>query len=108
MRAFPKYLLFQVPGWLLGVVLLVWIWPRTGLATWIGVALLAGWVAKDLVLYPLVRTAYLGRVPTGSERLIGASGKARDRLDPDGWVFVAGELWRARATNGIVVTPGIR
>jgi len=105
-RAFPKYLLFQLPGWLLGVVALVWLWPRTGLATWIGVALLAAWVVKDFALYPLVRSAYVGRARTGGERLIGIRGKARDRLDPEGWVFVVGELWRARTTDGAVLEQG--
>jgi len=37
------------------------------------------------------------KVATGAEGLIGAVGKARSPLDPGGSVFVAGELWRARA-----------
>lgn len=40
------------------------------------------------------------RVQTGREGLIGAVGVARDELDPDGMVFVQGELWKAHSANG--------
>jgi membrane-bound serine protease (ClpP class) len=37
---------------------------------------------------------------TGASALVGAPGVARTDLAPDGMVFVAGELWRARASDG--------
>jgi membrane-bound serine protease (ClpP class) len=44
-------------------------------------------------------------VVTGQEELIGQVGVVRQALDPEGLVFVHGELWRAR-TSGESVPPG--
>jgi len=44
-------------------------------------------------------------VVTGQEELIGQVGVVREALDPEGLVFVHGELWRAR-TIGESVEPG--
>jgi membrane-bound serine protease (ClpP class) len=42
------------------------------------------------------------RVParSGGERLVGAVGVARSRLDPEGTVYVQGEMWSAVADDG--------
>jgi membrane-bound serine protease (ClpP class) len=39
---------------------------------------------------------------TGVEELVGDIGVVRQDLDPTGYVFVHGELWRAHAANGPV------
>jgi membrane-bound serine protease (ClpP class) len=44
-------------------------------------------------------------VVTGQEDLIGQVGVVRQARDPEGLVFVHGELWRAR-TNGEPLPPG--
>jgi membrane-bound serine protease (ClpP class) len=44
-------------------------------------------------------------VVTGQEELVGQVGIVREALDPEGLVFVHGELWRAR-TSGESVEPG--
>jgi membrane-bound serine protease (ClpP class) len=44
-------------------------------------------------------------VVTGQEEMIGQLGVVRQALDPEGLVFVHGELWRAR-TSGEPVPPG--
>jgi membrane-bound serine protease (ClpP class) len=46
--------------------------------------------------------AHMRRVETGEQGIIGARGRALDRLDPEGSVFVAGERWRARAAEGAI------
>jgi membrane-bound serine protease (ClpP class) len=46
--------------------------------------------------------AQLQRPATGSEGLVGAEGIARTPLDPEGQVFVRGELWRAVSDAGRV------
>jgi membrane-bound serine protease (ClpP class) len=43
---------------------------------------------------------------TGSEELVGAIGVARRSLDPEGLVFVHGELWRARAIGDEPIVEG--
>ena len=44
-------------------------------------------------------------VVTGQEELVGQVGVVRQALEPEGLVFVHGELWRAK-TNGESVPPG--
>jgi membrane-bound serine protease (ClpP class) len=39
-------------------------------------------------------------VRTGSEELVGSVGEVREPLDPEGQVFIAGALWKARAADG--------
>jgi membrane-bound serine protease (ClpP class) len=43
---------------------------------------------------------------TGGEELVGAAGVVRRTLDPEGLVFVHGELWRARALGDTPVAEG--
>jgi membrane-bound serine protease (ClpP class) len=50
--------------------------------------------------------AHWTRITTGVEGLIGARGKARTALHPEGSVFVAGELWRARAQDDQPIAAG--
>jgi membrane-bound serine protease (ClpP class) len=47
-------------------------------------------------------------VRTGAEELVGAAGEVREPLDPEGQVFVAGALWRARAIGGGPIGLGNR
>lgn len=45
--------------------------------------------------------AHMNKVHTGKEGLIGEIGEVRSKLDPEGKVFVHGELWDAEATEKI-------
>jgi membrane-bound serine protease (ClpP class) len=60
-----------------------------------------------LVGFAAVKIVQVRRAPvvTGDSELIGQVGVVRQALDPEGFVFVHGELWRAR-TNGEPVRPG--
>lgn len=59
-----------------------------------------------LVAYFVARS-YGRQVSTGSEGMVGQLGEARSDLDPDGSVYVAGELWQAKShapiKNGALV-----
>jgi membrane-bound serine protease (ClpP class) len=46
------------------------------------------------------------RPKTGLEELVGEVGIVRETLAPEGLVFVHGELWHARATNGESIPSG--
>jgi membrane-bound serine protease (ClpP class) len=46
------------------------------------------------------------RPKTGLEELVGEVGVVRETLAPEGLVFVHGELWHARATNGESIPSG--
>ena len=57
--------------------------------------------AFTLALVRLVVQAQLRQPATGMEGLVGKSGEATTALDPDGWVRVQGERWRARADEPV-------
>jgi membrane-bound serine protease (ClpP class) len=74
-----------------GALIAVWVIVLVGLA-------LATFVALGVWL------AFRSRgqpVATGQEAMIGKLAEVRQRLDPDGMVFVEGALWRAISENGI-------
>jgi len=50
--------------------------------------------------------AHRRKVTTGREGMIGERGRARSALTPEGSVFVAGEIWRARAAEGAPISEG--
>lgn len=56
--------------------------------------------AVFLLLVYLVARAHARRPATGREALIGARAVVRQALEPEGLVFVEGELWRARSLSG--------
>ncbi len=60
--------------------------------------------AVFLLLVYLVARAHTRRPATGREALIGARAVVRRSLDPEGLVFVEGELWRARSISGPIPT----
>jgi membrane-bound ClpP family serine protease len=81
------------------LVLLVHWWD---LAPRLAFLFMALWVLKDLALYRFVRKAYEPRSGGGAGALVGALATTRDRLEPDGYVLVGHELWRARLREGVV------
>lgn len=58
--------------------------------------------AVFLLLIYLVARAHARRPKTGREALIGARAVVRRALEPEGLVFVEGELWRARSLSGSI------
>lgn len=104
-----RYLAFQVPSWIVAALLVVAArhWP--GVPYWAGGAVLAAWIAKDLLLYPLVKDGYAKPSGRAADRIVGISGTAVDRLDPDGRVRLGAELWRGEIAPGALpVEPGER
>jgi membrane protein implicated in regulation of membrane protease activity len=99
MTTLTRYYLFQIPGWVFAAIILAVLWSSLGLPAWLASGLFGLLVIKDVVFYPLLRTAY--EVGTsGAAQLVGQRGVARDRLDPAGYIHVRGELWRARIEQG--------
>ena len=97
LRPLAKYLLIQIPGWILVVVGLWLIRQWVDFPLWAAIGLFLLWVIKDLVMFPIVRPAFEPGGKSGVERLIGARGIAQERLAPSGYIRVGGELWRAEA-----------
>lgn len=101
-----RYLRFQVPGWLLagGALAAAVRWWELPVP-W-ALAGFAAWLAKDALLYPIVRRAYEpdGFAPHGPIR---EHGVAETAIDGEGWVRVGPERWRARRAEGAApIAPG--
>lgn len=96
MKTWTRYLLLQIPGWVVAglVALLIQRWFQ--LPDWTTPTALGIWIAKDLVLYPFLKEAYDGSTSrTPATRLVDEMGTAQQDLNPQGFVRVHGELWRA-------------
>ena len=75
--------------------------------SWMTIAIMTALTALFfLFIVGLGVRAHWTRVTTGVEGLMGARGKARTPLKPEGSVLVSGELWRAVAEPGETIEPG--
>ena len=102
-----RYTLYQIPEWGLGAAAAVLMYRWGVLPAWAGALLVAGLMAKDAALYPLLRAAYETDSSTAIERLIGLRGVAVEPLAPHGYVRVRGELWRSEPAAGApAIHPG--
>jgi membrane-bound serine protease (ClpP class) len=97
MRSVRAYVLLEL-GELLGLIILIVVLVQfIHLPLWLAVAVPAGKLLKFILVYPSVRRSAKQPVYTGLESLIGARGSVVDPLDPEGYVKIRGELWRARS-----------
>lgn len=79
---------------------------RVHLVTALVVSVPIGAIA--ILLMSLVLRAYKHRVATGTEGMVGEIGVARTVLEPDGKVFVHGEIWNATAPARIEAGSRVR
>ena len=96
MKTLLRYLLFQIPQWFVLALFLWLLVDQNAVPLWPTQAFFVVWVVKDLIIYPWVRRSYETDVKTGAERLIGATGITQEPLDPEGFIKINGELWKAR------------
>jgi len=92
-----KYILLQLPSLALVIALMVILrryYEFPLLYIW---AVIVAWVAKDAILYPFVWRAYDS---SPQRAMVGLTGKAKEAVDPSGYVEIRGELWRAQAEEG--------
>jgi membrane-bound serine protease (ClpP class) len=73
-------------------------------AEYVGGALIALGVVCAISFYFITRKVIAAhrdtRVRTGTEEMVGSSGKARSAIDPDGRVWLGGTIWSARLAEG--------
>ncbi len=112
-RVSLRYALMQLPGLVLVVMALLATSYFVDMPLWVAVAVIAGWMAKDLAMYPFLKHAYSGGIGGGASSLSGLSGmsgmkgKVLSTLSPDGSVKVRGEIWQARPEGqGTVIECG--
>jgi len=99
-RTIVRYTLFQIPALILlslGLAAAVRWWDLPILAAY---ALVALWVAKDVIMYPILRVAYESGGSSGVHGIHGALGVVVQPLDPSGYVRLGSELWKAELLPG--------
>jgi membrane-bound serine protease (ClpP class) len=99
---------------LLGVAALVgagFAWRDAGHDLPVAAIVAAGVVLAAFIVFASRKAIAAHRdepVRTGSEELIDSIAEVREPLDPEGQVFVAGALWRARVSDGGTIGIGNR
>ena len=97
MKAWNRYLFIQIPGWILAGLVLWALHHWVNLPAWAAAGLFLIYTAKDLIVYPFVRSAYEDTEIAGAAQLLGTCGIVKKELNPEGYIQIRGELWRARA-----------
>ena len=99
-RTLARYTLFQIPDLILlslGLAAAVRWWGLPVLAAY---GLVALWIAKDIIMYPIVRVAYESGGSSGIDGIHGALGVVTQPLVPSGYVKLGSELWKAELLCG--------
>jgi len=106
-KVLVRYTLLQIPA-LVVLVLLLWLVRRwLDIPVWIRVCIVAGWLIKDVVLFPFTWKAYDTSSKGTTHSMLGKTGRVKNRLDPSGYVLINGVLWKAEAAEeGAVIEEG--
>jgi membrane protein implicated in regulation of membrane protease activity len=98
-RVLMKYLVLQMPMLLLVIAGLLAAQRYLGLPAWVAWGGSAIWLAKDVLLFPLVRRSYDDRSQSTAHSLTGAKGRAIEMLDNSGYVMIRGVRWKAEVAG---------
>ena len=99
-RTISRYTLFQIPDLILlslGLAAAVRWWGLPVLAAY---GLVALWIVKDVIMYPILRVAYESGGLSGVDGIHGALGVVTQPLVPSGYVRLGSELWKAELVLG--------
>jgi membrane protein implicated in regulation of membrane protease activity len=100
-----RYTLFQIPGLIALILLLIVVRHWIDLPLWPVYIIIAVWVIKDIILFPFVWKAYDIRSKDANLRMIGDKGVAQEFLNPSGYILINGELWKAEVAKGSPPIP---
>ena len=107
-RIVVRYVLLQMPALVLLILMLALVQRWVSLPAWFIWGLIAFWIAKDVILFPLTWRAYDRSHKVSANPMIGLQGIAENRLTPLGYVHVNGELWQAESENSLHIEKGER
>ncbi|HEX2965612.1 MAG TPA: NfeD family protein [Syntrophorhabdaceae bacterium] len=94
-KIFLIYSLYQIPGLILIVLVLTVISNWTRLPVWLIAIIVVFWILENIILFPFVWRAYDRRNSMHVHTLVGTTGVVHERLTPNGYIRVRGELWKA-------------
>ena len=75
--------------------------PEMRVKLWTALAISIPLGAITVFLMSIALRARRNKVVTGTQGMIGSFGEARSDIDPEGKVFVQGELWNAHAPSRV-------
>ena len=94
-RIYWRYLLLTIPGVVILMLILMIVEHWVAMPAWLFWTVIFLWLAKEVIIFPFVWQAHDPKRPGLSRSMIGARGLVKERLDPVGYIQVAGELWKA-------------
>ena len=94
-RIYLRYLLLMVPGLVILILVLMIVEHWVVMPAWLFWSVIFLWLVKEVIIFPFVWHAHDPDRPGLSRTMIGARGIAKERLNPDGYILVGGELWKA-------------
>lgn len=97
-----KYIFLQVPEAILFVLLIAGLHAFDKISGTTAFVCLGAWTLKDILFWPILRSAYEPGPAHGTEALVGAPGVVTRTVAPEGQVRVGAELWSARCTADLV------
>ena len=101
-----RYTLIQIPGIVVLIVLLILVEQWIDLPLWLAGGLVLFWIAKDIVLFPLVWRAYDWEGAKKANSMIGLYGVSKEDLTPRGYIQIGNERWRAEAVDKGAIKAG--
>jgi membrane protein implicated in regulation of membrane protease activity len=83
-------------------VLILWILPifNINLPLWVTIMVLAAFAVFSYVSYRLGHPTVLLEGVTSPESIVGSEGIVQQDMEPEGYVQVRGELWKASSVMG--------
>ena len=94
-RIYLRYLLLMIPGVVVLFLVLMIVEHWVAMPAWLFWSVIFLWLVKEAIIFPFVWHAHDPDRPGLSRTMIGAHGIVKKRLDPAGYIQVAGELWKA-------------
>ena len=96
MQVVMRYALFQIPGLVLLILILIMVRRWVDFPLWFFWGSVFIWIVKDAVLFPFVWRAYDWNRSQDVHSLVGSEGIVEERLAPSGYIRVHGEIWQAK------------
>ena len=95
LRVYIRYGLLSIPGTVVLILVLIVVHKWLPVSIGLTVTLILLWIAKEIILFPLVWRAYDQTQSDVSAAMIGLRGITKEKLAPTGYIMVQGELWKA-------------
>ena len=101
-----RYFLFQLPGTVILISIMLLLQYYIGFDWFIFWIILIAWVMKDIIMFPFIWRSYDAGNNSSTLDMKGKVADVTRKLDPEGYVRIGGELWRARLMEDSVAEAG--